>query len=385
VFNEGGEGQKGAGGMRFVRGLGVAGMLGVLVAGAACQKTPAPDSASSGAPAGVVAPGSGSAASSSASGAVSRYAPASSGYGTSGSLSPEPPGLPLADAAPLPDQDDPTIPADLPHVRRLFPKESNRLTFAIFGDRYWGDSTGWTIFDRAVDEVNRLRPAFVVDVGDHIDGMWWSPERTPAEWQETLEHAGRARMPWFLTPGNHDISGRDMYDYWRQKLGRTYYSFDRQGCHFLVLNTEEGDGCGKTGFTTAQVEWAKRDLAALDKPRHIFVFMHEPFFLADGYGEGTWAEIEAALKGQPYTVFAGHYHRLEKSVRDGHAYYLVGPCGAGFYGEPGRANGVFQQFMLVTVDGADVSLVVIEPGYVHGEEIIPLSRYPGMSGVVTPP
>ena len=85
-----------------------------------------------------------------------------------------------------------------------------------------------------------------------------SPERTPAEWQETLEHLGRARMPWFLTPGNHDINSREMYDYWRQKLGRTYYSFDRQGCHFLILNTEEGEGSGKTGFTTAQVERVKQ-------------------------------------------------------------------------------------------------------------------------------
>jgi len=74
--------------------------------------------------------------------------------------------------------------------------------FAILGDRTGEAQSG--VYEQVWREVAAENPAFVVSVGDTIQGM--SDATAEAEWRE----AGRIlelfrRFPLYLAPGNHDI------------------------------------------------------------------------------------------------------------------------------------------------------------------------------------
>jgi len=264
----------------------------------------------------------------------------------------------------------PTFPPDVPRIDRPLPFDPQKFTFAIVGDKTSGGEENWPVFDRAVDEINRLRPDFAIMIGDMIQGLNDEQDVVDAQWAEFNRHASRIEVPLLFVPGNHDISSAAAYDDWRRRLGRTYYSFNYKGCHFIVLDTEEARRSGDTpGLTAAQIEWARRDAAAMAKPRHVFVFMHKPLFIYDGDPGKEWAAIESELAAKPLTVFAGHLHNLTRHERGGHRYFVLGPTGAQLKPNSDKALGAFHHYTLVTVEGSEARVAFIEPGSVHPEDV----------------
>ena len=134
----------------------------------------------------------------------------------------------------------PILPPNVPGIERPFPQDEEKFTFAIIGDKTGGGERNWPIFDRAMDEVSHLHPDFAIIVGDLIQGGITDLKVMNEQWKEFLKHANRIQVPFFFLPGNHDISNKAMYYYWNANIGKTYYSFDYKGCHFIFLNTEEG-------------------------------------------------------------------------------------------------------------------------------------------------
>lgn len=142
-----------------------------------------------------------------------------------------------------------------PHLARPFPAP-DKFTFAVLGDRTGGGIENWPITDRAVAELNLLRPDFVLSTGDLQRGYTDDMAELNHQWREYNAHLSRLAMPYFFVPGNHDIYSRDSYDLWKKNAGRTYYSFDYKGCHFLVLNTHEMRGSGAKG-AREPMGWAR--------------------------------------------------------------------------------------------------------------------------------
>lgn len=263
----------------------------------------------------------------------------------------------------------PVLPEGTPIVERPFTDDPDKFTFAIIGDKTGGGLDKWHVFDRAIDEINILKPDFAIMVGDLIQGDTTSVERLDEEWKEFWEHQSDLVIPFLPLPGNHDITNRVMYDYWKRNLGRTYSAFTYKDCLFLLLNTEEWhaiDGEWTNWFGEEQIEYVKSQLTQHSNVRHTFVLLHRPLWLQKDSG---WELIETALDEREYTVFAGHYHNLTLHTRNDRRYFVLGATGGGFTPKDVREIGAFDHYSLVTVDNKDVNIAIIEPGNVYPADI----------------
>ena len=76
--------------------------------------------------------------------------------------------------------------------------------FVIMSDRTGGHRP--RIFSQAIEQVNLLQPAFVLSVGDLIEGYTKDASRLAEEWKEFQGFTHRLQMPFFYVPGNHDLT-----------------------------------------------------------------------------------------------------------------------------------------------------------------------------------
>jgi len=276
----------------------------------------------------------------------------------------------------------PALDERAPLLARPWPSDPQKFTFAILADRWSGGEGNWPIYDRAVDEINLLRPDFVITIGDMISGHTLDRRVWDAEWQEYFEHARRLEVPLLFIPGNHDISNPEMYAWWQEDRGRTCYSFTYRGCHFLLLDTEEERLDGRGERWEAQMRFALDDLAANAAARHTFIFMHKPMWREASYAP-DWARIEAALGRRPATIFGGHWHVLDYERRSGRKYVVLAATGGGVGGNRDRRFGGFQQYTQVTVEGDSARVAIIEPGgSMWPEDVAPRSFREGASKLV---
>ncbi|RKU15589.1 hypothetical protein C6501_06755 [Candidatus Poribacteria bacterium] len=270
---------------------------------------------------------------------------------------------------PITTAQKPEFPERMPIVERPFSDDPDKFTFAIIGDKTGGGLDKWPVFDRAIDEINILKPDFAIMVGDLIQGDTTNLKQLAAEWKEFWEHQSDLIVPFLPLPGNHDITNRVMYDYWEKHIGRTYSAFTYKNCLFLLLNTEEwhtNSGEWTNWFGEEQIEYVKSQLTQHADVRHTFVLLHRPLWLQKHSG---WEEIETALGERAYTVFAGHYHRLTLHTRNDRRYFVLGATGGGFTPQAVREIGAYDHYSLVTVDNKDVNVAIIEPGNIHPADL----------------
>ena len=100
---------------------------------------------------------------------------------------------------------------------------------------------------------------------------------------------------------------------------RSYYSFDRAGLHFVVLDScFRGDGqpYGRKNFQwtdanvpAAELEWLAADLRGTDKP--VVVFAHQRLDVSNHHGVKNNAEVRRVLEssGRVLAVLQGHSHK----------------------------------------------------------------------------
>ena len=263
----------------------------------------------------------------------------------------------------------PDFPDRMPIVQRPFSDDPDKFSFALIGDKTGGGLDKWPVFDRAISEINSLQPDFAIMVGDLIQGNTTNLEQLEAEWQEFWHHESPLKVPFLPLPGNHDITNPVMYDYWVKHIGLTYSVFTYKDCLFLILNTEERHGLPKgvkNWFGEKQIGYAIRQLEQHKEVRHTFVLLHKPAWLHE---ESGWSQIESALTGRAYTVFAGHYHNLTLHTRNDHRYFVLGATGGGLTPRGVKEYGAFDHYSIVTVDGAQVTVAIIEPGSIHPADI----------------
>lgn len=202
--------------------------------------------------------------------------------------------------------------------------DASTFRFAIVTDRTGGPRDG--IFERAVSQLNILQPEFVVSVGDLIQGGTEDLAKIKSQWQEFNGFVNRLQMPFFYVPGNHDISNAIMDQKWREQFGRRYYHFVYKDVLFMLLNSE--DPPAKTAkFSAEQAAWAKRVLDENSKVRWTLVFLHRPVWADKDLPQSGFLEIEKALAGRRYTVFAGHRHIYKRFERNGQRYYQLATTG----------------------------------------------------------
>ncbi len=82
-------------------------------------------------------------------------------------------------------------------------------------------------------------------------------------------------LEWYAVAGNHDNTWVAMGEIMRKRHGGWNYSFNRSGCHFVVLNSASIQE-PVPSIDRGTLVWLKKDLALAGSARPVFLFMHHP-------------------------------------------------------------------------------------------------------------
>lgn len=176
-------------------------------------------------------------------------------------------------------------------------------------------------FEFAIATANRLKPAFVVVTGDLINDAGNALQA--AEYQRIAARLD-PRIRLFSVPGNHDVENEPTVQSlaaYRQRFGPDYYTFRVGDVAGFVLNSNLEKAPKNVPEEAAKMEkWLQTELAKARQGgvKHLIVFQHISFFLADANEEDQYFNIPRETR-QRYLkllheygvrqVFAGHYHR----------------------------------------------------------------------------
>lgn len=277
-------------------------------------------------------------------------------------------------------QDKPRIVVDIPTNQKPWNninwnESEEQFQFAIVTDRTGGHRPG--VFMDAVRKLNLLQPEFVMSVGDLIEGYTKDTTRLNAEWKEFTGFIDNLEMPFFYLPGNHDITNQVMEDKWKELFGVTYYHFVYNNVLFLALNTEDNRrGAGRGTIDDEQYEYIKKVLEDNKDVKWTMVFMHQALWVQKD--TKRWKEVEKLLETRKHNVFAGHYHRYWKTVRNNGKYIALATTGGGSRLR-GTAYGEFDHVVWVTMTDegpllANLLLDGIWDENIVTEEIVDLVR-----------
>ena len=168
---------------------------------------------------------------------------------------------------------------------------------------------------------------FVILLGDQAHDCYWKSNRygLPQAYSDIERIDARV----YSVMGNHDHDPTAMNDVdagaeWRRFVGPEYYSFDKGGVHFVVLDDEEivdngttlskdGECVYKNKIRAAEMEWLRKDLARVDRSTPVVLAIHAPLLPSPGM-DAEWrlvngAELAALLKDFDHVeIISGHTH-----------------------------------------------------------------------------
>lgn len=217
------------------------------------------------------------------------------------------------------------------------------------------------IFHKLVDEVIRLKPGAIFHTGDMVLGSG-DPDIMKRMYRDFRDVIAKfKKIPFYTIPGNHDLHDKEIYV---NEFGSTYFSVDRNNCHFIMLSSEEpGETYRVTG---TQYAWLKDDLEKSKSMDHIFVFIHPPLYpkiahigsSLDRYPAARDSLASLLKQYDAAMVFAGHTHIYNFSVVDGLPQIITGGSGAPLYAS-NPIDGGFYHFVYVVVNGKDADYRVV--------------------------
>jgi len=232
-----------------------------------------------------------------------------------------------------------------------------KVHFAILGDRTGDHIPGK--FGETLAEILRLKPDFILTVGDMIEGYTDDTVRLIAEWEEYKKIIEPSNIPIFHTPGNHDILSDVQDAMYRRYWGDPYYSFDRSGIHFIIVQNTRWEN--STELPAEEMDWLKNDLEQNQQAPYTIVFMHKPFWY-ETTAVGKSDTLHTLFKNYGVdAVFTGHYHDYFVGQYDGIVYTGVGSSGGRV--SPGP-TGMEMHFMWVTADEEGLHINPIRKGSV---------------------
>jgi alkaline phosphatase len=173
--------------------------------------------------------------------------------------------------------------------------------------------------EEAALQFEQDRPSFLLELGDFIDAA--DSVDVETTYLKTINRPFSA-----IAKDRHYVLGNHCVDTLKKEefLGsveqeKSYYSFDRGGFHFVVLDScfrSDGQPYGRKNFKwtdanipAAEIEWLRGDLEAGDKP--VIVFAHQRLDVSNNYGVKNHAEVRKVLEasGRVLAAFQGHSHQ----------------------------------------------------------------------------
>jgi len=254
-------------------------------------------------------------------------------------------------------------------------KNKRSLRFVHLTDMHlYPDSVPEKAMQQLLDEIHTMKdkPDFVINTGDNImDSLKRSKEETAAQWDSWRKYyRSKLKFDLFSCIGNHDVWGWSLKDKelakdplfgknWAvNELGipNRYYSIDRNGWHFIFLDSsffDEDNHSYTAKLDKEQFNWLEKDLKNTSPKTPVCVVSHIPIISSsaffDGANEksgnwqvpGAWMHIDARKIKDLFSAYpniklaiSGHVHLDEKTSYLGIEYHCNGAaCGAWWQGK----------------------------------------------------
>ena len=257
------------------------------------------------------------------------------------------------------------------------PPKPQPFHFEILGDRTGETQPG--VYEEAWREAAADKPAFVVTVGDTIQGF--SDGTARAEW-DAVE---LILKPWqqfrlYLTPGNHDIWSAESEALFREYAHHPpHYSFDYGDAHFTILDNSRTDQ-----FSAAELEFLEKDLKAHATQPVKFIFSHRPSWILDAFlGNPNFPVQQLAKKYGVHFVIAGHLHEMLHTDLDGVEYVSMASSGGHLRASRKYEDGWFFEHTRVDVNGSAVQFEIHELRPPYGQGRVSGLQDWGVAGLAT--
>ena len=226
--------------------------------------------------------------------------------------------------------------------------------FVIIGDRT-GEAQS-AVYQRVWQEAAREDPAFVVGVGDTIEGSNDSAAET--EWVQVEQILlPYRRYLLFLAPGNHDIWSVRSEALFRKHAARApHYGFDYRQAHFTVLDNSRTEQ-----LSQGELDFLEKDLQAHKEQPLKFIVFHRPSWLIDAMFQNPHFAVHQLAKkyGVQYVV-AGHLHQMLDVELEGVTYLSMVSSGGHLRGTEQYRDGWFFGYALVAIGAKDIAFHVKE-------------------------
>ncbi len=206
---------------------------------------------------------------------------------------------------------------------------------ATAGSRHYRDSL--RKIRPAVEHFNKVKADFAVELGDFVDEAPSLKEELAYVGKIEAEFA-RFKGDRHYVLGNHCVSRLNKEEFLsscgqRRKAKQAYYSFDRGGFHFVILDAcfrSDGVPYGRKNFkwTDTEIPPAERKWLAADlkkNARPTIVFAHQRLDVGGSYGVRSAGKVRKILEesGRVLAVFQGHNHVNDHKVIGGVHYVTL--------------------------------------------------------------
>ncbi len=177
-----------------------------------------------------------------------------------------------------------------PHNKKE--KEDAGFSFVFLTDIHLQKERGaYEAFQHVIDTVNQLEADFVMTGGDLVyDVLRGNLQRSDSLFMLYKTSVRKINKHVYHTMGNHEVFGvypeSDIdslhpdykFGLFERHLGKTYYSFDHKGWHFMVLRSVMVKDQEYYGMIDEeQKTWIEQEIAALSPETPIALVTHVPF------------------------------------------------------------------------------------------------------------
>lgn len=259
---------------------------------------------------------------------------------------------------------------------------TSKFSFAYLTDIHLnnGDNNCFEGFEKAVANAKSKGADFILTGGDNvdIDGLGDDAETANELYERYAQTLDNSGIPFYLTLGNHDrfwgtSEDEPLYNegLFEKYLGKSYYSFNHKGWHFIVLNSAQicdGNYC----VGDEQKQWLAADLASVDAGIPIIVSAHVPFlsvYYPVLHGKYTakdtfsnFKEIWDMFEGKNLKlVLQGHMHLYEEIKVKDVQFITAGAVSARWWGGP--YHGTEEGYLKIDIAGDDFSWEYVDYGW----------------------